>query len=103
MLYFEFSTPEEIAAQLGGRLKAERLSQLMSREELAARAGVSRGTVRNLEIKGQASVDSLLRIVLALGLTQQLQTLFKPASNSIRDMELAGRAIRQRAPKKPPT
>jgi transcriptional regulator with XRE-family HTH domain len=102
MLYFALATCEETAEQLGARLKAHRLKQLLSREELAARAGVSRGTVRNLELKGQASIESAIRIVMALGLADQLQSLFKPQLTSIVEMEKAEEAPRLRAPKKRP-
>jgi transcriptional regulator with XRE-family HTH domain len=100
MLEFGLATCKEAAEQLGARLKAHRLTQLLSREELAARAGVSRGTVRNLELKGQASIESALRIVIALGLADQLQSLFKPQLTSIVEMEKAEKAPRLRAPKK---
>jgi transcriptional regulator with XRE-family HTH domain len=100
MLDFNLATHEEIAIELGARLKTQRLIQLMSREELAARAGVSRGTVRNLELKGQSSIDSVLRIALTLGLADQLQTLFMSQTKSILEMERAEKAIRLRAPKK---
>lgn len=100
MLEFGLASRNEVALELGSRLKSQRLLQLLSREELAARAGVSRGTVRNLELKGQASLDSLLRIVFSLGLATQLQPLFKLQIVSIADLERASRVTRLRAPKR---
>ena len=97
---FAFSTSYEITAELGLRLKAVRLSQSLTQADLAERAGISVGTVKSLERTGQSSVASLVRVVQALGLTDQLQSLFVLQVQSIAQMEQAQRAQRQRAPRK---
>jgi transcriptional regulator with XRE-family HTH domain len=48
-----------------------------SQVELAQRAGLSSGTVKNLETKGQASLESFVHIVAALGLADDLGELFR--------------------------
>ncbi len=101
MLNFNFSTSDEITAALGLRLKAVRLSQSISQVALAERAGVSVGTVKSIERTGQSSVASLVRVVQALGLSDQLQSLFVLKVQSIAQMEQAQLAKRQRAPRKP--
>jgi transcriptional regulator with XRE-family HTH domain len=100
MLDFSFASVDEIALELAGRLKAARLSQGLQQSELALRAGVSAGTVKALEKNGQSTVTSLIRVVQALGLTQDLQQAFVPEVRSIAQMEQAQRAQRQRAPRK---
>lgn len=100
MLDFSFSTSDEITAALGLRLKAVRLSQSLTQAELAERAGVSVGTVKSIERTGQSSVTSLVRVVQALGLSDQLQSLFVLKVQSIAEMEQAQLAQRQRAPRK---
>jgi len=100
MLDFSFSTSDEITAVLGLRLKAVRLSQSLTQAELAERAGVSVGTVKSIERSGQSSVTSLVRVVQALGLSDQLQSLFVLKVQSIAEMEQAQLAQRQRAPRK---
>jgi len=100
MMDFGFSTSDEITAELGLRLKAVRLSQSLTQADLAERAGVSVGTVKSIERTGQTSVASLVRVVQALGLTDQLQSLFVLKVQSIAEMEQAQRAQRQRAPRK---
>ena len=100
MLDFAFSTSDEIAATLGLRLKAVRLSQSLTQADLAERAGVSVGTVKSLERTGQSSVASLVRVVQALGLSDHLQPLFVLKVQSIAEMEQAQLAQRQRAPRK---
>jgi transcriptional regulator with XRE-family HTH domain len=101
MLDFSFATADEIAQELASRLKAARLAQGLQQSELALRAGVSAGTVKALEKKGQSTVASLIRVVQALGLTQDLQRAFVLEVRSIAQMEQAQRAQRQRAPRKP--
>lgn len=100
MLDFAFSTSDEITAALGLRLKAVRLSQLLMQADIAERAGVSVGTVKSLERTGQSTVASLVRVVQALGLNEQLQSLFVLKVQSIAEMEQAQLAKRQRAPRK---
>jgi len=100
MLDFSFSTSDEITSVLGLRLKVVRLSQSLTQAELAERAGVSVGTVKSIERTGQSSVISLVRVVQALGLSDQLQSLFMLKVQSIAEMEQAQLAQRQRAPRK---
>ena len=100
MLDFGFATYEEIGKELGARLKAQRLMQRFTQGDLAARAGVSPGTVKNLENKGQSSMESAVRIVLALGLSEHLQELFKLQVKSIAQMEQAEQSHRLRAPRR---
>ena len=69
--------------------------------EVAARAGVSRNTVNALENRGQANFDNFLRIVMALGLQDELSGLFQLEARSIAQMEHNERATRKRAPRRP--
>jgi transcriptional regulator with XRE-family HTH domain len=100
-LDFSFSSPDEIARELARRLKAARLAQGLQQPELALRAGLSVGTVKALENKGQSTLSSLIRVVQALGLTQDLQQAFVLQVHSIAQMEQAQQAARRRAPRRP--
>lgn len=97
---FGFSTWDEICQELGGRLRAHRLAQLLTQDELAARSGVSLGTVKNLEARGKSSLESVVRIALALGLADQLEPLFQFRVRSIAQLEQAESGSRRRAPKR---
>ena len=97
MLYFSLAGNGEICRELGSRLKAQRLARNLGQKELAARAGVSAGTVKNLENKGQSSLESLIRIVSALDLMEELDTLFVLRTRSIAEMEQAELGRRSRA------
>jgi transcriptional regulator with XRE-family HTH domain len=94
MLVFKLSTPQEAATELGHRLRAHRVARLLTQAELAARAGVSVGTLRTLEASGRTSTDALLRVAMALGLADQLQSLFVLPLQSINQMDLAERTQR---------
>lgn len=103
MMIFELASASAIGKELGSRIRAHRINQNFSMEALADRAGVSWGTVRNLETKGQASLGSLILIVKALGLTGDLATLFELKVVTIADMEKAAGATKRRAsPKRTP-
>lgn len=103
MLDFAFATQDEICMEIGARLKAQRLAQSLAQAELAVRAGVSEKTIKNIENKGQASLESAVRVVMALGLADHLQALFTLQVKSISQMEAAERAKRVRAPRRPRT
>ena len=88
------------AKDFGAFLARTRKACGLTQADLAERAGVSVGTVKVLEKTGQTSVASLIRVVQALGLTDQLQSLFVLKVQSIAEMEQAQLAQRQRAPRK---
>jgi putative transcriptional regulator len=89
-------TTEAIAAELGERLKQARLNTDMTQAEVAEQAGVSRKAVLNAE-KGKAQLETLVAIMMALQLTEQLDN-FLPIQevSPIQLAKLQGRK-RQRA------
>lgn len=88
----------EIVQALGRRLRAQRLAQGLTQSELAQMAGLSLGALRQLEGTGQSSLETLIRVVQALGLVQDLEDLFVLQRQSIAQMEQAEAAnLRQRA------
>ncbi|MFA9216741.1 MAG: helix-turn-helix domain-containing protein [Sphingomonadaceae bacterium] len=99
MLDFNIASAPEICNELGQRLRARRLQLGWSQDELGRRAGLSGGSVKNLESKAQSSLDSFVRIVCALGLAEQLASLCALKVDSIAAMESAALAPRQRAPR----
>jgi transcriptional regulator with XRE-family HTH domain len=99
-LDFTLATHKEILQELGVRLRAQRLAQELPQAELAAMAGVSLGTIKSLERSGVSSLETLIRVVQALGLTDHLQPLFELPRQSIAAMEKAQQAQRMRAPRR---
>ena len=78
-MQFEFQTLPELARELGERALDLRLRKRLNQSELAELAGVSDRTVRALEQGRGSSVDTLLRIMKALGALDGLNSLFPPA------------------------
>src|SRR3990167_3807458 len=97
---FACATCNEILQELGTRLRAQRLAQGLRQTELAAMAGVSAGTVKTLERSGVSSLETVIRVVQALGLTDALQSLFELQHQSIAQMEKADQSRRVRAPRR---
>lgn len=100
-MIFSLSVPDEILSELGARLRAQRLAQALSQRDLAQMAGLSLGALRKLETDGQCSLETLIRVVQALGLTDELENLFLLQHQSIAQMEqIAAANQRQRAPRR---
>lgn len=92
---------DEILSLLASRLRAQRLAQELSQQELARMAGLSLGAVRKLETSGQSSLETLVRVVRSLGLLGELESLFVLRQESIAQMEQREVTVaRQRAPKR---
>jgi len=94
-MHFIVATADEILQCLGQRLRMQRLIQGLTQHELAQMSGLSLGTLRKLENSGHSSVGTLVRVVQALGLVDEMEALFVPKRRTIAQMELA-EAVRQR-------
>jgi len=98
---FSLAAPDEVLRTLGQRLRALRLVQEMSQQELAQMAGLSLGAVRKLERDGQSSLATLVRVAQALGVVVEMEPLFVPQRRSIAQMkQLSAARQRQRAPRR---
>lgn len=101
---FILMPPNEVLEALGQRVREQRLAQSLPQRELAQMAGLSLGALRKLESSGQSSMETLIRVVQALGLVDELSELFVLKRQSIADMDLAEsvgqrqRATRRRKP-----
>lgn len=101
MLDFGFASEQEARFELCQRLRAQRLVQGLSQAELAERAGISVSTVKLIEAKAQCTLENFMRVVIGLGLADELQALFVFQPKSIAQMEQAAQANRVRAPRRP--
>jgi putative transcriptional regulator len=85
---FSVATSDQIEAVLCKRLESIRLSRNITQAQLAEKAGVSSRTIGRLE-KGQGvSVDTFIRIMMALGIQQNLEALLPDPT--VRPIERAG-------------
>ena len=65
-------TSRQIEAEIGQRLARLRLSQNMTQATLAANAGIGVRTLRRFEAGGPSTLDTYLRVALALGLKEPI-------------------------------
>jgi transcriptional regulator with XRE-family HTH domain len=85
-----------ILQEMGERFARRRLDQNRTQAELAREAGVSKRTVERLEKGGSTQVSSLIRVMRALGLLANLDTLVPPAVPSpMERLKLQGRERRR--------
>jgi transcriptional regulator with XRE-family HTH domain len=63
----DLTTPQDVQRGLAGRFKARRLAMNLTQEGLAARSGVSWGSLKRFEHKGLIAIDALLKLALVLG------------------------------------
>ena len=100
MLDFGFATEREVRSELGQRLRSQRLLKGVSQEDLAIRSGVSASTIKLIEAKGQSTLENFVRVLMALGLVAEMQSLFEYKPMSIAMMDRMEKAQRERAPRK---
>ncbi len=92
------SSPSAVVAELGERLKQARLNANKTQAELAEQAGLSRKAVLNAE-KGKTQLETLVAIMIALKLTQQLNSFLPPVEISPLQLAKLQGKKRQRASK----
>jgi putative transcriptional regulator len=79
-LDYERAPIEALQHDLGRRIEALRLGRNIQQSALAREAGVSRRTITRLESGQSVSLDTLLRVMRALGLSSRLATLLPEPS-----------------------
>lgn len=96
---FSLGTSKQIEAALCKRLENIRLARNMTQMQLAEEAGVSLRTIGRLE-KGQGvSVDTFIRVLIALGIHQNLEALLPdPTVRPIERIDTRGSERRRARP-----
>lgn len=72
---FSIATSEQIEEFLYGQLKRIRLSRNFTQTQLAQKSGVAFSTVKRLEGGQSVSLNTFIRVLMALDLQQNLVTL----------------------------
>lgn len=81
-------TTPELMRDVAIAAKTRRLSDNLTQTGLAQRSGVSLGTLKKFERTGKISLESLLKIAMALGATQGFALLFAaPAAAGVRSLD----------------
>jgi transcriptional regulator with XRE-family HTH domain len=81
---FYSKSPNDIAKELAEKIKQQRKLLKISQIQLAAKSGVSLGSIKRFESKYEISLNSLIKILIALNLEKDFENLFTQKSyNSI--------------------
>lgn len=97
---YELAVSEAIEADLGRRLENIRLARNINQTQLAEEAGVSRRTITRLENGAGVSLDTFIRVMLALKLAERLEALLPdPGVRPIDRVRLKGRVRKRARPK----
>ena len=73
---FNPKTPNDIAKELVEKIKQYRKKLKISQAQLASKSGVSLGSIKRFESKHEISLNSFIKILIALNLEQDLENLF---------------------------
>ena len=73
---FNPKTPNDIAKELVEKIKHHRKKLKISQAQLASKSGVSLGSIKRFESKYEISLNSFIKILIALNLEQDLENLF---------------------------
>jgi transcriptional regulator with XRE-family HTH domain len=81
---FNPKSPNDIAKELVEKIKQQRKLLKFSQIQLATKSGVSLGSIKRFESKYEISLNSLIKILIALNLEKDFENLFTQKSyNSI--------------------
>lgn len=69
-------TPNEIAKSFADKIKEHRKKLKISQEVLAQKSGVSLGSIKRFETKYEISLQSFIKIAIALDLDSDFENLF---------------------------
>ena len=75
-LLFNPKTPNDIAKELVEKIKQHRKKLKISQAQLASKSGVSLGSIKRFESKHEISLNSFIKILIALNLERDLENLF---------------------------
>ena len=98
---FSIATSDQIQSELGNKLEKIRLARNLTQSQLAQEAGVTVLTLQRLERGLGVSMDTFLRVMIALGLQGYLQTLLPdPSVRPVERVNQHGHERRRARPRK---
>ena len=74
---YSLKSSAELAKDISKRAKQKRIHLNLTQQELAERSGVSFGSVKRFEQKGEISLKHLLQIAIVLRSAGEFESLFK--------------------------
>lgn len=101
---YDSASIDALQADLGHRIEALRLSRNIQQFQLADEAGVSRRTITRLENGQSVSLDTLLRVMRALGVSSRLAALLPdPTVQPVDRVRLKSKERKRASARRPPT
>ena len=84
---FNPKSPNDIAKEFVEKIKRQRKLLKISQVQLAIKSGVSLGSIKRFELKYEISLNSLIKILIALNLEKDFENLFTQKTyNSIEEV-----------------
>jgi transcriptional regulator with XRE-family HTH domain len=91
------TSPLDISIALARRIRKRRLERGWTQSELAARSSVAVDTLKKFEHTGHIALPRLVRLAIALGCANELESLFRaPVPQSLTALTALTRSSRQR-------
>jgi len=101
---FSIATSDQIEGFLYSQLKKIRLTRNFTQAQLAKESGVAIGTIRRLEEGKGVSLNTLIRVMMALDIQQNLETLLPdPTIRPIERVNTGGSERKRARPKQSDT
>jgi transcriptional regulator with XRE-family HTH domain len=96
---FAIATSEQIEAALCAQIEAIRLTRNLTQVQLAEGAGVTLKTIKRFEKGEGVSLNTFIRVLMALGLQSNLQNLLPdPTIRPVERVETGGRERKRARP-----
>ncbi|WP_349254319.1 helix-turn-helix transcriptional regulator [Rhizobium sp. CB3171] len=99
MFAFNMRSPSEVIRGLSERVKRRRIDVGLTQRDLAARAGISYGSLRLFEETGKISLEALMKVAFILECEAEFEQLFPPRPPKTID-DIIDRPVRQRVRRK---
>ena len=97
---YELASSRQILRSLGERLATIRLSRNITQKQLATTAGIGLRTLVRIEEGQNSSLETLIKVMHALGLAQQLESMIPdPAIRPIERVKYKGHERKRARPK----
>lgn len=89
---FTLDNAESIAGSIADDFRKRRVEKNISRKSIAELSGVPLATVARFEQKGLISLESLIKLAIALGYTAEIKSLFStPKFDTMAELDLIHR------------
>ena len=82
------NTPHEAVTDLAKFIKTVRLDQNMTLAELSVHVGASRATLTKLELRGEGSINTMVKVFAALGVLDAFIAMLAPREKQLSLAEL---------------